>query len=131
MGTTFSVKKFVKPPLAGLVKKIPSEVLDRRLTDIELKTISDQMLQWKNKAVYLGLSDTDIENIEKNGENNEERKFLLLMTWREKRAYKASLRELILISHDRGWIDFARRFCKELGYYKEGTVAIIIRPSVS
>ena len=114
-------KKFLKPPLTGLLKEIPSEDLDRSFTDIELHKIASVMLQWKDKAVCLGLSDSEIEDIESdNHRKSNLQKFALMKKWREKYGPEATLRELLRVSSQHGWTKFACTVCKELGHIKEG-----------
>ena len=67
------IRKFAKPPLTGLLKKIPSEVLDRQLTDKELCVIAEQMVNWDDKAQYLGLTKTEIEDIERDYKHSNRR----------------------------------------------------------
>lgn len=122
MASVVKSLRFARPPLTGLLNKIPHKVLDSGLTDEKLKIISDQMLEWQDKAVYLGLSVNDIEDIKVDFKTNKEQKFEMMKMWREKKAYEATLRQLIMISRQHGWINFARRFCGKLGYYsKEGS----------
>ena len=115
------LKKFAKPPLTGLLKKIPSEVLDRQLTDKELRIIEKQMVNWDDKAQYLGLTKTEIEDIERDyRHSNQRQRIEMLMKWKEKNAYKATLGELLRCSSQHGWTTFGRSICKELGHLKEG-----------
>ena len=115
------IRKFAKPPLTGLLKKIPSEILDRQLTDEELCIIAKQMVNWDDKAQYLGLTKTEIEDIERDYKHSNRRQRIeMLMMWKEKKAYEATLRELLRCSSQHGWVTFGRSICKELGHLKEG-----------
>ena len=115
------LKKFAKPPLTDLLKKISSEVLDRQLTDEELCVIAEQMVNWEKKAYCLGLSKTEVQDLEKDHKHSNQRQRIeMLMKWKEKNAYKATLGELLRCSSQHGWSTFGYSICKELGHFKEG-----------
>ena len=115
------LKKFAKPHLTGLLKQIPFYVLDKQLTDEELRIISKQMTRWEDKAPYLGLSKTEIEDIEKDYKHSNQRQRIeMLIKWKEKKAYEATLGEILRCASRHGWTTFGCRICKELGHLKEG-----------
>lgn len=112
---------FVKPPLSSLLKKIPSYVLDQRLTEEELATIGQQVLEWELKAPYLGLSETDIEDIKRSNEGFLKfQKVRMMWMWAQKKADEATLRELLRICMQQRWKKFAYKVCRALGHIKEG-----------
>ena len=118
------LKKFAKPPLAGLLKKIPSKELNKQLTDEELRIIAKQMMHWEDKAPYLGLSKIEIEDIEKDYKHSNQRQRIeMLMKWKENKAYQATLGEILRCASQHGWTTFGRSICKELGHLKEGKKA--------
>lgn len=115
------MKRFVKPPLTRLLKNIPSEVLDKPLTDKELSIIAQLMLEWQVKAVSFGVEESEIESIREDHKNsNEMQKLTMMRRWREKCGDQATLRELIMISRRKGWNKFIHKVCQELGHLKEG-----------
>ena len=114
------VKKFAKPPLTTLVKTIPNEVQEKAFTDTQLAMIADQLLIWPHKAVGLGLSESEIENIKEDHKtSNQLQKIALMMKWAKMNGDQANLKELIRVSKLNRWdAKFIRKICKELGYGK-------------
>lgn len=117
---TAFMKKFVKPPLTDLMKRIPTERLDKQLSQQELAMISTHLLKWPSKAVWFGLSESDIENIrEDNRSDHERRKMVMMEKWARRYGDKATLRELIQISRHHEWgKKFINKVCGEFGYSK-------------
>lgn len=91
-------KGFVKPPLTKLLKKIKPEALNRRFTDEELGVIAGQILEWEDKARGLELTEVEIEDIQNDYRKSRMQKAAVMRRWKEKMAFKATLRELIQIS---------------------------------
>jgi len=53
-------------------------------------------LQWRRVAPYLMLEDSEIEAVELDGNNEEERQYKSLQTWKRKFAFKKRLIEALL-----------------------------------
>ena len=112
------MKKFVKPPLTNLLNRIPQDVLDRPLTDLQLVTISKHVLKWKAKASALGLSAGAIESIREDYKNDHDmQKITMMRKWGQMCGEKACLRQLIYTSTQHNWkTTFIKGVCREMGY---------------
>lgn len=119
------LKKFAKPPISKILKRVPQERLDKEFTERELAAISRYVLEWQAKASALGLTEGEIEDIREDHRNsNEVQKIAMLRRWAQKYGDKATLRELILISGRNKWKKFIHQVCKELGYPLKGIIDI-------
>lgn len=65
-----SVESHEEAPLTNLMKSIPPEVQERIFTHQQLNMIADQLLEWPHKAVGLGLSESEIEDIKEDHKNS-------------------------------------------------------------
>ncbi len=102
---------FKKPPLTKLLK---GAVLDKPLTSDELSIIASEVIEWEEKARGLGLTEAEIDNIQNDFRKSKLQKAAMMMRWKEKMAFKATLRELIAISGTHKWHQFIYKVCKAL-----------------
>ncbi len=107
----------LKHSLLKLVQ--PSGDLDPHLNDLQLAKISKLITQWEAKAYLLGLTEVEIEDIKQDHQGNELRRVAMLRKWASKYGDKATLRALIKVSVENGWITFIRSVCSSLGYIDE------------
>ena len=112
------VRRFVKPPTVKLLKGIPQQDLVKPLSDKQLSVIAHEVLEWQAKAIDLGLSEGEIENIREDHKNSHLlQKITMLRTWRAKNGDRATLRKLIMVSQKHGWSSkFIKSVCKKLNY---------------
>ena len=112
--------RFIKPPLTNLVKSIPKEVQDRVFTDQELSLIAHHVVNWRHKALGLGLSDGEIDTIKGDSHSTQMQKCDMMRRWARKCDDKANLRELIRLTRLNHWeSSFIQNVCKEFGYGKQ------------
>ena len=112
--------RFIKPPLTNLVKSIPKEVQDRVFTEQQLSLIAYHVLDWRHKALGLGLSASEIDNIRGDNHSTQMQKCAMMIRWARKCGDKANLRELIRLMRLNHWDpSFILNICKELGYEKQ------------
>lgn len=87
--------------------------INEEFTNEHLMDIS-RSLPWKSLAPHLALSDVDIEEVERDGRNEEERRRMVLQKWKSKLAFKATYKllaeKLLLISR----ADIAQKVCELL-----------------
>ena len=95
--------------------------LDNRLGDIQLSRISRLITQWEAKAYLLGLTEVEIEDIKQDNQHNEMRRVAMLRKWASKYGDRTTMRTLIEVSVENGWISFIRSVCSSLGYMDEDT----------
>ena len=100
---------------SAVIDSIPSEDLDRVLTDMELASVARHLLNWQVKAMDLGLSATDIEDIRANHTNNNQvQKAMMMRKWKDIYGDRATLRNLLGIAERKRW--YMRLSLEELGY---------------
>ena len=111
--------KFTKPPLTNLMRSIPADIIEKVFTELQLSLIADQLLEWPHKAIGLGLSESDVENIKADENSNKLQKIAMMMKWAEMNGDEANLKALFRISKSSQWDPkFMRKICKTLGYGK-------------
>ena len=80
--------------LEDLLKDIPCEKLDQPCRDDHLSEIALSVTKWKSIAPYLGLTEAEEENIEKDCGENETQKIGMLRKWKKKFGKRATYRKL-------------------------------------
>ena len=99
--------------------------IDKRCADEHLNSIS-RFLDWRTTAPHLGLTDTEIEDIEDEDRKNEVRRLKALQRWKRKYCFKATYRKLMEVFLHIGRADLAEevcsilRSCRYAGCYKNG-----------
>lgn len=117
---------FKKPPLTKLLKSIKPEVLDIPFTNHELGVIAGEVVEWEHIARGLGLTKGEIDNIRyDHHKNSKMQKSAMMRIWKEKVAFKATIRSLITISRTNGWYTWIHDVCIALDYLKPGTLLIL------
>ena len=84
--------------------------LNKRCADEHLKSIS-HFLDWRATAPHLGLSPTEIQDIEDEDRKSEVRRLKTLQRWNSKCCFKATYRKLIEVFLDMGRADHAEKLC--------------------
>ena len=92
---------------------VPVELLDNKITDEHIREVS-RFLQWRRVAPYLKLNDSEIEAVDLDGNNEEEKRYKSLLTWKRKFAFRAIYRSLIEALLECGRADHAEEVCKLL-----------------
>ena len=94
--------------------KLPSDVLKNEVSVDDIKKISTFLESWKLIAPCLGLSEGDIEAIDRNGKSEEEKRLLMLQRWKQAFIFKATYKKLVnaLLSIKRA--DLALNVCQTL-----------------
>ncbi len=107
----------------------PSGDLDKNLSELQLVKISKFISQWEYKANLLGLTEVEIEDIKQDNQHNEMRRVAMLRKWASKLGDQATLKTLIEVSVENGWISFITSVCSSLGYtYKDTGYCELLMP---
>ena len=103
------------PTLVELIKevRISPVLLEQKCSDEHLKAIS-LFLDWRRVAPHLGLSKTDIEEIEGDKRTDAEKKLKTLQKWKEKYGYKSTFSNLVQVLMKLDNADHAERVCRLL-----------------
>ena len=111
--------------LDELLKEVgvtPSQ-LDVTCTREHLQDIALFLESWRTVAPYLGLSETEVEEVERDGTEEKVKRQKILGSWYAKFAFKAKYRVLIEALLKIGRADQAMKVCRVLvsQHPKEGT----------
>ena len=106
--------------LEELLKKVGvhSEELDESISDDHLREIALFLTSWRTVATYLGLSDIDVNDVEREGANEREKRLKALQKWKGKFVFKATYRKLVEVLLSLTMADVAENVCRLL----KGTV---------
>ena len=104
-----------RPTLNGLVKevRIPPALLDQKCSDEHLKSIS-RFLDWRTVAPHLGLSETDIQDIDIDKRTEPEKRLKALQKWKMKYGYVATFKNLVQVLLKVDHADNAEQVCRLL-----------------
>ena len=89
-------------------------------------------LDWKGAARYLKLNDSEVNAVESDGRDKQDKRHKTLHKWKSKFAFKATYRNLIQALLDSGKGDHAEEVCKLLqkGKHKLSTTVLGMRFSL-
>ena len=110
------------PTLAELVREvdISPALLDHKCSDADLVNISKD-LDWRTVAPHLGLSRTDIADIDCK-RTEPEKRVETLQKWKKTFGFRAKFRALVEILLKTGNVDHAEMVCRLLKQQDEGTL---------
>ena len=110
------------PTLAELVTEvgISSALLNQKCSDTHIVSISND-LDWRGTAPHLGLSATDIEDIDCK-RTEPEKRIETLRKWKRKFGFRAKIRMLLEKLLEAGNADHAETVCRLLKQQDEGTI---------
>ena len=103
-----------RPYLEDLLKDVPCEKLDQPCRDVHLSEIALSVTKWKSIAPYLGLTEAEEENIEKDCGENETQKIGMLRKWKKKFGKRATYRKLGQVFCKLGRGDLVEKLCELL-----------------
>ena len=103
-----------RPSLEDLMKDVPCEKLNQPCRDVHLSEIALSVTKWKSIAPYLGLTEAEEENIEKNCGENETQKIGMLRKWKKKYGKRATYRKLGQVFCKLGRVDLVEKLCELL-----------------
>ena len=97
--------------LEDLVKHfdLSDESLNRECTDEHITDLS-QYLDWKILASYLELTEPEVDEVDSDGKNEQEKRLKALQKWKRKSAFKATYKKLIQALLKSGRADHAQKF---------------------
>ena len=74
---------------------VHSEKLNGSISDDHLRVIALFLTSWRTVVTYLGLNEIDLDGIEQEGKNEQEKRLKALQIWKAKFAFKATYRMLV------------------------------------
>ena len=90
------------------------EKLDESISDDHILAIALFLTSWREVAVYLGLSENDIDVIEHERKHEKEKRLGTLQKWKGKYAFKATYRKLLEVLLSLAMADVAEKVCRLL-----------------
>ena len=92
---------------------ITVEHLEQRCSDEDLLQISRDLVEWRNLAPHLALTDTDLEDLE-GGRSEQERRLKALRKWKRKAGFTATYKNLVSALLQVGDTELAEKLCRQL-----------------
>ena len=89
------------------------EVLDAKCSDEHILDVS-RFLDWKGVARYLKLTESEVDAVDSDGRDEQDKRRKTLEKWMSKFAFKATYRNLIQALLDSGRGDHAEKVCELL-----------------
>jgi len=122
------MSKITLSELLKETKVLPTQ-LGKTCTTEHLRDIALFLESWQTVASHLGLSTTDVEQVERDAASEEIKRQKVLEMWKNRWAFKATYRVLIEALLKIGHADQAEKVCRLLPMEsKKGTIfAISIR----
>ena len=90
------------------------EKLDESISDDHLREIAIFLTSWRTVATYLGLSVNNLDAIEQEGKDEQDKRLKALQIWKSKFAFKATYRKLVEALLSVGMADVAEKVCRLL-----------------
>ena len=100
-----------KPSLEDLLKDVPPEKLDEPCRDDHLSELALSVTEWQSIAPFLGLSEAEEEDIERDCAKNKTQKIKMLRKWKEKFGKRATYRRLARVFWKLGRVDLVGELC--------------------
>ena len=92
---------------------ITVEQLEQRCSDEDLLQISRDLVEWRNLAPHLGLTDIDLEDLEE-GRGEQVRRLNALRKWKRKAGFTATYKKLVSALLGVGDTELAEKLCRQL-----------------
>ena len=110
--------------LEDLLKEVSAhpEKLNESISDDHLRKIALFLTSWRKVATYLGLRDNELEDVEQEGKDEQDKRLKALQKWKGKFAFKATYRKLMEVLLSLTMADVAEKVCRLL----KGTVYLFL-----
>ena len=88
--------------------------LDVKISNENLLKVPLFLLEWRTVAPYLGLDEVDVEDIERDGKKEADKRLKMLQCWKSKFAFRATYEKLAKAFLTVGRADDAEKVCRLL-----------------
>ena len=108
-----SVNAMAAITLEELLKEVSvhPEKLNESISDDHLREIALFLPLWRAVATYLGLSESDLDDVEREERDEHMKELRALQKWKGKFAFKATYRKLVEVLLSLGIADVAEKVC--------------------
>ena len=99
--------------LEELLKKVGvcPEKFDESISDDHLREIALFLTSWRKVATYLELSRNDLDDVEQEGKDEQDKRLKALQKWKGKFGFKATYRKLVEVLLSIAEADIAEKIC--------------------
>ena len=99
--------------LEELLKEVTvhPEKLNESISDIHLWKIAFFLTSWRKVATYLGLSESDLDDVERKERDEHMKKLKALQKWKGKIGFKATYKKLVEVLLSLAMADVAEKVC--------------------
>ena len=87
------------------------ERLNESITDDHLHAIAIFLTSWRKVATYLELSENDLDDVEQEGKDEQDKRLKALQMWKRKIGFKATYRKLVEVLLSLAMADVAEKIC--------------------
>ena len=91
--------------------EICTEKLNQCVSDEHLRAIAIFLTSWRRVAVYLDLSDNDLDDVERNWKDEQDKRLKALQIWKGKFGFKATYAKLVEALLFLSKADIAEKIC--------------------
>ena len=102
------------PSLDSLLVNVPADQLDRMCEDAHLNKIALWFVDWRGTAPFLGLKETEEEEIDSMKGSARVKKISMLRKWRRKFGKTATYRRLVQVFYDLEDVEVVDSICSLL-----------------
>ena len=102
--------------LKALMKEVGvcPEKLNESINDDHLHAIAIFLTSWRKVSTYLGLSKNDLDDVEQEGKDEQDKRLKSLQKWKGKFGFTASYRKLVEVLLSLTMADVAENVCRLL-----------------
>lgn len=91
--------------------EICAEKLNQSTSDEHLRAIAIFLTSWRTVAAFLGLSENDLDAVERQWNDEQDRRLNVLQKWKGKFGFKATYKKLVEVLLSLAKADIAERIC--------------------
>ena len=90
---------------------IHPEKLNASISDDHLRAIAIFLTSWRNVATYLELSENDLDDVEQEGKDEQDKRLKALQKWKGKWCFRATYKKLVEVLLQLAKADIAEKVC--------------------
>ena len=87
------------------------EKLNESISDDHLREIAILLISWRTVATHLELSESDLDDVEREEKDEQMKKLKALQKWKRKIGFKATYRKLVEVLLSLAMADVAEKIC--------------------
>ena len=96
---------------------VPPEKLNESISDDHLREIALFLTSWRTVTSHLDLDENDLDNVEQEGKDEQDKRIKALQIWKGKFGFKATYRMLVGVLLSLAMADVAKKVLLLKGMY--------------